>query len=256
MFAEQRRQRIVEMLREEGSVRVRALSQAFAVSGPTIRQDLEILEAEGLITRQHGGAFLKTVPQQVEQMTLAHGENMDRKMAIGRKAAAFINNGDSIILDSGSTTTAIAHHIRTRKDLTVITNALNIALILGAEPSFTIHLTGGVFKPPTLSLTGDVAAEYFGKIFVPKLFLATGAVSFEAGLTFPGFADMKVKKAMMKSASEIFLVADSSKIGKISFVHLGGLEAIHHIIIDNGVSDADRERFRAAGVDVIIADPV
>ena len=112
-----------------------------------------------------------------------------------------------------------------RQDLHVITNALNIALILGANPSCTIHMPGGQFKAPTLSLSGEKSAGYFENIFAEKLFLATAGASLDAGLTFPAFADLYVKRAMIKAAREIILVADSTKIGRVSFAVLGPLYA-------------------------------
>src|SRR6185312_13980952 len=125
LLAEPRRKKILEWLQEEGSARVRDLSAAFDVSEATIRQDLERLESDGHISREHGGAYLKTVPHQVETLSLQHIENMEKKQRIGQTAAALIENGETIILDAGSTTTAVANNLVARRDLTVITNALN-----------------------------------------------------------------------------------------------------------------------------------
>ena len=134
---------ILDWLREEGSARVKDLSAAFDVSEATIRQDLERLDSEGYITREHGGAYLKTVPRQVETLSLQHAENMDKKRKIGVKAASLVGDGETIILDAGSTTTEIAQRLLDRNSLTVITNALNIALILGAVPGYAIHMPVG-----------------------------------------------------------------------------------------------------------------
>jgi DeoR/GlpR family transcriptional regulator of sugar metabolism len=251
LLAESRRMKIMEWIQEEGSVRVRNLAEAFSVTEATIRQDLEKLEIENLIVREHGGAYLKSVPQQVRALALHHLVNMDEKRRIGRAAAALVNDGDTVILDSGSTTTEIANNLLSLTDLNVITNALNIALILGASPNIAVHMTGGHFKPPTLSLTGEKAAEYFNGIYAGKLFLATAAISFEAGLTYPSMADLHVKKAMVKAASHVYLVADSTKIGRNSFSSIGGIELIHTLITDSGISDADRKAFEKAGVEVM-----
>ena len=161
LLAEPRRMKILDWLQEEGSARVRDLSTAFAVSEATIRQDLEKLESDGHIIRQHGGAFLRTVPKQVETLSLQHMENIEKKRKIGIKAASLVGDGETIILDAGSTTTEIAHNLLGRSSLTVITNALNIALMLGAAPGYAVHMPGGQFKAPTLSLSGDKAADYF-----------------------------------------------------------------------------------------------
>jgi DeoR/GlpR family transcriptional regulator of sugar metabolism len=254
MLAQQRRTKILELLQEEGSARVSSLSKLFEVSEPTIRQDLERLESDGYISREHGGAYLKTIPEQVRSLTLQHTENMDKKIRIGKKAVEFINDGDFIILDSGSTVTEIAKNLEYKKDLKVITNSLNIALLLGAHYEFEVMVTGGEFKAPTLSLTGEKAADFFKKIYVNKLFLATGGMSFETGLTYPGFNDLQVKKAMIESASEVYLVADSTKIGKTSFAALGPVELIQFLITDGGIDPKVQQNLESRGIKVIIAD--
>jgi DeoR/GlpR family transcriptional regulator of sugar metabolism len=253
LLSEPRRRRILDWIQEEGSARVRELAVAFHVSEATIRQDLERLEQEGQITREHGGAFLNTVPTQVGSMTLHHQENMDQKRRIGALAADLVKDGETIILDAGTTTTEIALRLVNRRNLTVITNALNIAIILGAVPGNAVHMPGGQFKAPTLSLSGDKSVEYFRNIFAGKLFLATAGVALDAGLTYPSFADLQLKEAMIKAASRVYLVADSTKIGKSSFTRLGSLEMIHAFITDSGISEADTKTFQARGIEMLIA---
>jgi DeoR/GlpR family transcriptional regulator of sugar metabolism len=182
---------------------------------------------------------------------------MEKKILIAKKTMEFINDGNSIILDSGSTTTEIAKNLidkqYNKNNLKIITNALNIALLLGSEYTFEVHMTGGSFKAPTLSLTGEKAAVFFSKIYVDKLFLAASAISFDAGLTYPGFNDLYVKKAMIESASEVYLVADSTKIGRISFASLGSIDLVNTFITDNGISNQDKKLFEERGIKVVIA---
>ena len=253
LLAAPRRMKILDWLQEEGSARVRELSVAFGVSEATIRQDLEKLEADGHINRQHGGAFLRAMPRQVETLSLQHMENIDKKRKIGVKAASLVGEGETIILDAGSTTTEIAHNLIARSSLTVITNALNIALMLGAVPGFAVHMPGGQFKAPTLSLSGDRAADYFEDVLAGKLFLATAGVALDSGLTLPSFADLQLKQAMIRAASHVYLVADSTKIGRSSFTRLGALDVIHSFITDDGIRDEDVRAFESRGIKVIIA---
>lgn len=253
MLAEQRRQKILELIQEEGSARVKALSETFSVTEPTIRQDLEKLEADNHIVREHGGAHIKDISNKVRTLSLHHMVNMNKKAAIGAKAAEYIQEGDSIILDAGSTTTEIAKNMLEMKNITVVTNSLNIALMLGGNPFIHIVVTGGEFKAPTLSLTGEKSAEFFDQIYTSKLFLAVGGVSLNGGLTFPGFADIAVKRAMVNSAEEIYLVADSKKIGKTMLASLGGLDLIHHFIVDKEISPEDKAAFEEKGVNIILA---
>ena len=253
MLANHRRDKILELLKEDGSAKVLDLARLFKVTEVTIRQDLEKLEKDGLVLREHGGAYLKNVPEQVKGFALAHQENMAQKELIAAKCVEFIESGDSIILDSGSTTTEIAKRLKGRKNLTVITNALNIALMLGAEPGIEVIVTGGEFKPPTLSLTGQKAAEFFKGLHVQKLFLATAGISLKAGLTYPSISDLVVKKAMIDAAETTYLVADSSKIGKASFASLGALSLIDYIITDAGIEEKHKQVFRDNEIELVIA---
>ena len=242
------------MLREDGSAKVVDLARIFKVTEVTIRQDLEKLEKEEMVIREHGGAYLKNIEDQVKGFYVAHQEsNTMKKEKIALKCLEFIESGDTIILDSGSTTTELAKKLKSLKNLTVITNALNIALMLGAEPGIEVIVTGGEFKPPTLSLTGQKAADFFKGLNVQKLFLATAGISLKAGLTYPSISDIVVKKAMIEAAETTYLLADSTKIGKAAFASLGALSLIDYIITDPGIEEKHKQVFQDNEIEVIIA---
>jgi len=254
MLPIQRREKILGLLKEDGAAKVIDLANLFKVTEATIRQDLEKLEKEGLISRDHGGAYLRNIEDQVRNFSLAHQhENIDKKEQIALKCLELIEDGDTIILDSGSTTTEIARKIKGIKNLTVITNALNIALMLGAEPGIEVIMTGGEFKPPTLSLTGQKAADFFKGINVQKLFLATAGVSLKAGLTYPSISDIVVKKAMVDAAEVTYLVADSTKIGKTSFASLGAMSLIDFLVTDAEIEEVHKNVFRDHEIEIIVA---
>ncbi len=253
MLASQRRQRILDLIKEDGNAKVSDLSRIFRISEVTIRQDLARLEDDGLIMREHGGAFLKSLPSQVQSFSFQHTENMDKKARIGRKASEYIDEGDTIILDSGTTTTEVAKCLVDHKNLTVVTNAVNVPLIIGGQPGITVLLTSGEFKAPTLSLTGQKAAEFFQNVHVDKLFLATAGITLRAGLTYPSLSDLPVKKAMIEAANKVYLVADSSKLGVQSLASLGALSLINYLITDDGIKDQDRQEFARHGIEFIIA---
>ncbi|MFG6685123.1 DeoR/GlpR family DNA-binding transcription regulator [Mariniflexile sp. HNIBRBA6329] len=248
-----RREKIVELLQEDGSAKVIDLARIFKVTEVTVRQDLEKLEKQGLIVREHGGAFLKNMEDHVKNFSLVHQENLQLKETIALKCLEFIESGDTIILDSGSTTTEIAKKLIGYKNLTVITNALNIALMLGTESGIEVIMTGGEFKPPTLSLTGEKAADFFKGLNVQKLFLATAGISLKSGLTYPSISDLVVKKAMINAADITYLVADSTKFGKSALASLGALSLIDYIITDSGMQEKDKEVFKEHEIEVIIA---
>jgi DeoR/GlpR family transcriptional regulator of sugar metabolism len=254
MLPNQRREKILELIREDGHAKVIELSRVFKVTEVTIRQDLERLESEGFIVREHGGAYLKNIDLNVRNFLLQNQEHLSEKMAIARKAVEFIHEGDTIILDSGSTTTEIAKLISGYSNLTVITNALNIAFILGAQAGINVNVTGGEFKAPTLSLTGQKAADYFQNLHVDKLFLATAGLALKSGLTYPGINDICVKRAMIESANEVLLVADSSKIGKNSFASLGPLSLINYLITDANIKPEDMEWMTTYDVHFVLAE--
>jgi DeoR/GlpR family transcriptional regulator of sugar metabolism len=253
MLAKQRREKILELIKEDGVAKVNQLSRIFKVTEVTIRQDLEKLETEGQIVREHGGAYLKNVGIQVRNIVLQNQDNMTEKSMIARKAIEFIHEGDSIILDSGSTTTEIAKLLFNYKNLTVITNALNIALILGAQPGISLVVTGGEFKAPTLSLTGQKAADFFDNLHVDKLFLATAGIALKSGLTYPSISDICVKRAMIESANTVYLVADSTKIGKSSFASLGALSLIDYLITDPNIHSKDLVWLKEHDIRFVIA---
>ena len=253
MFANQRREKILDMIREDGQVKVAHLSRIFKVTEVTIRQDLERLEEQGVIVREHGGAILSNARSNVMELQLANQQNMEAKQAIAVEAIKLIHDGDTIILDSGSTTTEIARLITGFHNLRVITNALNIAMILGRDPSIDLNVTGGEFKSPTLSLTGDKAAEYFSNIHADKLFLATAGINLRTGLTYPSTSDLVVKKAMIEAADVVYLAADSTKIGKSSFASLGALSLVDYIITDSQITQEQKKMFTDYDVKHILA---
>ncbi|MDR2048644.1 MAG: DeoR/GlpR family DNA-binding transcription regulator [Treponema sp.] len=236
MFPEQRREKIIELLRENGSCRVQELKDIFQVSEPTIRQDLDVMEQAGLIVRQHGGAFISNYSTFASDIQLERHINMERKSLIGAKAAEFVNSGDNIILDSGTTVTEMIKHLLNKKNLNVITPAINITLALGKEPTNTIIMPGGEFKAPTLSLTGEKSVFIFKDLYVEKLFLAAGGFSLTVGLTYPSLTDLNLKRAMINSAKTVYLLVDSSKLEKILFASLGCLGEIDFLITDSGVT--------------------
>ena len=249
----QRRMKILELIREDGHAKVQELSRIFGVTDVTIRQDLEILEKMGYVQREHGGAFLKDVGSFAKTGQVMNQSHLKEKKEIARLAASFIKEGDCIILDSGSTTTEIAKLLLKYRSLTVITNALNIALILGENPSINLIVTGGEFKAPTLSLTGQMAADSFKGLYAGKLFLATAGISPKLNLTYPSLSDLLVKSTMIKSAESVYLVADSSKLGVCAFATLGPISMVNTFITDSNISASDAARLKEAGVDLLIS---
>ena len=237
MALNQRRMRILNLIREDGHAKVQKLSEIFDVSEVTIRQDLEALEKEGYVQREHGGAFLKEFDSFAKTGLLLNQTNMEAKREIAQKAVKLIEEGDSIILDSGSTATELAKLLVNFNSLTVITNALNIAYILGSNPRINLIVSGGDFKAPTLSLTGELAANVFKSFHVKTCFLATAGISKDLQLTYPSVSDLVVKSAMIRAAENVYLIADSTKIGDTSFANLGRISLVDALICDSNLHE-------------------
>ena len=252
MALNQRRIKILELIREDGHAKVQQLSKIFGVTEVTIRQDLEMLDQLGYIQREHGGAFLNDVGSFAKTGKLFNQTRMDEKREISRKAVAFIHENDIIILDSGSTTTEIAKLLLNYKNLTVITNALNIALILGENPGINLVVTGGEFKAPTLSLTGQMSADIIKTLHANKLFLATAGISADLQLTYPSLSDLVVKQSMIESSDQVFLVADSSKIGVSAFASLGPVTLANFFITDSMITEEQLEKMKESGINILL----
>ncbi len=190
MALNQRRFKILDLIREDGHAKVQELSRILNVTDVTIRQPGSP-EKLGYIQREHGGAFLKDVGSFAKTGKVFNQTHIEEKREIAQKAASFISEGECIILNYSYTTTEIAKLLTQYKELTVITNALNIALILGENPGINLIVTGGEFKAPTLSLTGKMAADSLKGFHANKLFLATAGISpgHESDLSEPQRSD-------------------------------------------------------------------
>jgi len=251
MALNHRRTNILELIKKDGFAKVQTLSKTFEVTEVTIRQDLEFLEKEGYVHREHGGAYIDKDNMTKGQLKLLNEANLEKKKEIAQKAVYFIQEGDSIILDSGSTTTELAKLLKNFRQLTVITNSLSVAMILVDNPNIDLIMTGGELKAQSMSLTGELAAESFKNIHVNKLFLATAGISSTLKLTYPTLSDLVVKSAMIKSADAIYLLADSSKLGSSAFANLGPASLIQTLITDSDISGEFALELKNAGIQIV-----
>jgi DeoR family fructose operon transcriptional repressor len=252
MFAEQRKQRILKALERSQAVSVLDLGRALRASPASIRRDLVDLERAGLLKRTHGGA----VSAQLATLEPSLAEKEDRyqaqKAAIAAVAAGFVKEGDTILLDAGSTTRQIARELRERRGITIVTNALNIAWEL-ASSHMEIVLTGGQLRPNVLSQVGPLAEQALGVLQVDKLFLAANGVDLDKGVTTPNLIEARTKQAMVASASEVILVVDHSKFGVVAFGRICPIERLHHLVTDAAVPPAMVHALEKRGVKVHLA---
>jgi DeoR family transcriptional regulator, aga operon transcriptional repressor len=252
MLSEERRREILEILQSDGRVLVGDLSKRFKTSLITIRKDLEFLHHHGMLERTHGGALpLRTGA--LNDRTLQEKERLHRqeKMRIAAAAAKMIRSGQVVILDSGTTTTAIARACRDFRSLTIITNATNIAGELAGTPVDVI-LTGGVLRKNSFSLVGPLAEESLRKLNADLLFLAVDGFDVRYGLTTPNLLEARVNRAMAEAARRTVVVCDSSKFGRRSLSLIMPTSAVHETITDRGISRHDLKALREAKVEVTL----
>ena len=247
----ERLQYIKKKVQAEGTVRVGALSAELDVSEVTIRGDLADLEQEGLLQRTHGGAVRLAAGQTryerpFDEMVV---EFATQKQRIGKAAAGRVHDGETIILDVGTTTTEIARQLPACHDLVVVTNGLNIALELEKQP-VTVVVLGGTLRPLQHSLVNPYATLLLGQLHVDTLFLGCNGVSAAYGVTNANMQEAEIKQAMLRTAKKVIVVADASKIGQVSAAHVADLAHIHTLITDAGANADELAAIAEAGVQI------
>jgi DeoR family transcriptional regulator of aga operon len=250
----QRREQILQMLVQHGNVQVADLVERFGVSAVTIRTDLTHAESQGLATRTHGGANLVRTPPQERGIHEKDTLNLSLKDIIGVHAAQMVQPGDNIIIDSGSTTMALARHLRGHRDVTVMTNGLNIAWELANAPGIKLLLTGGLLLKQSLSLHGSQAEASLNPYGFDTLFLGVDGLDLQFGLTTHHEAEARLNHRMVERARKVVVLTDASKFGRVSLHRIARLDEIHTLITDVGISNEYRDELQRQGVEVIIAE--
>ncbi|AQS57890.1 DeoR/GlpR family DNA-binding transcription regulator [Desulforamulus ferrireducens] len=246
----ERQNKIRSLLQEHGHLTVADLALRFGVSEMTIRRDLKALAALGMVQREHGGAIW---PQsQPNNGFLSRlGEAKQEKAAIGRLAASLIEEGETIILDAGTTTLAIAQAIN--KPCVAITNSLPIASVLSARDEITVLVTGGEVRGSTQALVGPMARASLSGFNADKVFLAATGVSLERGLSTNNMLESEVKQVMLVAARQAILVAHSKKFSQVYYHTFAHWDKVHTVITDAGLPQEKRQELERLGVNVLIA---
>jgi DeoR family transcriptional regulator of aga operon len=252
MLSEERQRAILELLSRDGRVLVGPLAKHFHTSQVTIRKDLEILHANGRIHRTHGGA-LSVRESALEDPTLREKEKLHskEKVQIAESAVTLVSEGQVVVLDSGTTTTAVARVLRDFRNLTIITNALNIAAELSGT-NLEVILTGGNLRKNSFSLVGPLAEETLRRLNADILFLGVDGFDVQHGLSTPNLLEARVNRAMMDIAKITVVVCDSSKFGKRSLSLIATPPSIHRVITDRGIPKGDLGALKKSGIEVTI----
>ncbi|HEX6496548.1 MAG TPA: transcriptional repressor AgaR [Acidobacteriaceae bacterium] len=252
MLIGERRQHILRLIQQHGRVLVNEVSEELNISQITIRKDLDFLQSKGLVQRSHGGALRiqsNAIVDPSLQEKLKHHSNEKKRIAAA--AAELIQEGQCIILDSGTTTTALAVELRKFERLTVITNAVNIAAEL-ANTNFEIILIGGTLRKNSFSLVGPLAEDNLAEMHADILFLGVDGFDLEIGITTPNFLESRVNRAMVNAAQRVVVVCDSSKFNRRSLSRIVPPSAIHHLITDRGLAHETAERLRSANIELTL----
>ena len=242
----------MQILRKQGHTSVSRLSKELEVSEVTIRKDLRALEARKLLVRTHGGAvlidhYMYDLP--FDEKSQQHAEE---KRRIGQAAAERIEDGDTLILSAGSTTVQVARHLHGKKNLTVTTNSLHVAVDLLSNLEVDLLMLGGIVHPTTAAIVGPFAEKMLQEHSFRKLFLGGDGFDVDYGLTTTNALEAHVNRTMIQSAQETIAVMDASKFGRRGLSLICGLADVDTVITDNHVSEETVQRLEEHGIEVVV----
>lgn len=254
-----RRRRMLALIEERDFMRVADLSRIFGISEVTVRSDLDLLAGSTPVQRVHGGAMLNRERSQPEQtFEQSAAASSDEKAAIGAAAAALVSSGESLIIDVGTTATAVARALADRTDLTdivVFTNGLTIATELETEiPRYTVILTGGALRPQQHSLVDAYAGLILDQVNVTTAFIGCNGFHPEEGVTNVNLPEAQMKTRMTKAAQRVVVVADGSKLGRISLARIANVDDVDLLITSPSAPPQLVAQLRELGVTIAIAE--
>ncbi len=252
-----RRDRMLALLRERDFVRVADLAERFDVSEVTVRGDLDALQARGQLRRVRGGAVPRAATPAERRFEEAEIAAATQKRAIARAAAAMVSDGDTIVLDVGTTTTAVAQALAERTeltDVTVFTSSLTIALALeSADPRLTVVVTGGTLRSKQHSLVEPLAGLVLGTINAGTAFIGCNGIDIERGVTNVNLPETEIKRMILRASQQRVVCADSSKLGQVALAHVCDLDDVDRLLTDD-LADPDLvAALRDTGLEVVLA---
>ncbi|MBU2670732.1 DeoR/GlpR family DNA-binding transcription regulator [Actinoplanes bogorensis] len=245
---------ILDQLASSGSVDVGELAEQFEVSPATIRRDLQALEDGRLLSRTHGGAVAADVSFEVP-VRYRSGQHREEKVKIARKVMAMLPSGPFTLgLTGGTTTHLLARSMATRVDVTVVTNALNIAHELVMRPRIKLIMTGGVSRTQSYELVGPLADQALNGLYMEVAVVGVDGISARGGLTTHDEIEANTNATMIRRAGKVIVVADGSKIGKICLAGIGPITDVATLVTDATADPAGVEEIRRTGVDVLVVE--
>lgn len=250
----ERREYILQELENTGTIKVKDISTKFDVSEVSVRKDLKFLELKNLLLRTRGGAIKLNYSYSGDDSSINEKKfkHHAEKQLIGKAAASLINENDTIILDSGTTTLEIAKNLSKFQNLSIITNALNIALLLNEYKRFSVIIPGGYLREKSISLVGPIAESFLKNFYCDKLFLGIDSFNLEKGVSTPNLEEASMNQAMISISKEVIAVFDSSKLNRRSFATIAPISKINTIVTDKEINDNMKVELERIGIKVII----
>ena len=256
LLKEERQQLILKVLQERKRVTIKELCDSFSTSAITIRRDLHDLSHYGLIQRTHRGAILALpIPPEIPVIQRM-AQSKAYKEIIGKFAAELVFDGESVFIGSGSTTIFVARYLKDRENLTIVTNALNIATELASAEGITVVVTGGMLRASELSLIGHITEQALREVRVDKVIIGIPAISLEAGLTNDYLPEVMTDRTIIRMSPHLILVADHTKFDKIASAYVAPINQVTTLVTDSVADSAYLSRIEALGVGMIIAKNV
>jgi DeoR/GlpR family transcriptional regulator of sugar metabolism len=253
MMSEERRTQILQIVRTRGRAKVNELAHRFSTSAVTIRNDLNELHLRGLVLRSHGGAVLPETILRESPVNERLKSHVEEKRRIGAIAASLIHDGETIILDSGTTTLEIARQIKNKQGLQVITNGVNVAAELLDARGVQTFIVGGTVRGDSASIVGRSTEELFEQFSADKLFLSGAGCDPDFGVSGANVDETMVNRAMLRISREIILVADASKFSKRSMARIAPFSEIDTVISDSSLRVEMQQKLLSLGCNLMLA---
>jgi DeoR family fructose operon transcriptional repressor len=253
LLVEERRNQLLEMVRVRGFASLPELADHLKVSESTIRRDLDHLEDVGSAKRTHGGVFYTGPSPKLPHFDERQPAQWDKKRLIAEVAVKLVEDGDTVLLDGGSTTYEVAR-LLVGRPLQIVTNSLPVANLFASNANNDLVLVGGYVYPRTGVALGPYANEMLKRLNVRRTILSVSGIN-ERGFFNNNLLLVETERAMMHAADEVIVVADSTKFGRQSLAHLCALEEIQHLIVDHEISPDWRDKATIAGLQLHVAGP-
>jgi DeoR/GlpR family transcriptional regulator of sugar metabolism len=246
---------VLRMLESRDSVQVTELAEVFSVSEVTVRSDLTELARQGLVARVRGGVRALQQGQSEVGFDLRLRLEVERKRAVARAAATLVDEGEAVALDASTTAYYLALELRTKRELVVVTNGLLVATALADAPGISVLVTGGMLRLSAMSLVGDLGTDVLRTTRINKGFLGARGLSLERGLMDLNPDEVRIKQEMADACEQVYGIFDGTKWHRSALLTFVAVDQLAGIITDSGAPGSEVEAWRAAGVNVITADP-